>query len=240
MRQRIIRMCSYAVLSIAVLAGCTPMPGVARHATIIDWVPFIQFHGISYIAVQTGAADTLIQADDLGPQFAEVQFMVADNVQDPAYRVKDGDAAFLPAGTPVFRVTGYDPQFRLAATQDGQLMLFEADTNPHAQRGAELLDIGGHVLYIGINSETDGTTELAAITDAQQVTTLVEMVLTAPVDQRPQNHDDQAERYFVAFHLRDATVVNRAFWPDSGELSRGILLPSAFSDAVRHAVQHQP
>ena len=54
-------------------------------------------------------------------------------------QAKDGDAAFLDIGTRVYTVKGYLPTFRLAAYLDGVLQLYEADTNPCARTGADLL-----------------------------------------------------------------------------------------------------
>ena len=57
------------------------------------------------------------------------------------------------------------------------MILYEADTNPYAKKGADLLDISGKVEYIGVNSAIDGTTELASIRDEGQVSQLVDMIL---------------------------------------------------------------
>jgi hypothetical protein len=211
------------------LVGCVPAGSV-----IIDWVDFIKFNGITYLASfdHTGRP---LQESDLGPIFASVQFRLDGNVHDPDYHSQDGDAAFLDAGTPVYMVRGYKPQFRLAAHRDGSIVLFEADTNPKARHGADLLDIGGKVRYIGINSEQDGITELGAVKDPQQVAALVAMVLKAPVDQ---NRQDQAgPAYFIAFHLNDATTTTRGYGTQSRELSRGIMMPEEFEVAVEEALQ---
>ncbi len=103
-----------------------------------------------------------------------------------------------------------------------------------AKIGADLLDIGGKVNYIGVNSNQDGTTELAAIKNPKQVAQLVAMVLSAPVDQTRVSQG--GPQYFLAFHLKDGTVVIRAYWLNSGELARGILLPKAFGSVVAHAL----
>lgn len=132
-------------------------------------------------------------------------------------------------------VKGYNPEFRLAAYRDDRLVLFEADTNPRAQTGADLLDIGGKVQYIGVNSAEDGVTEVASITDPVQEAVLVESVLGAPVDQTRPPHGG-IQNFFIAFHLRDGTISIRAYSPDSGELSRGILLPEAFATAVEQVL----
>lgn len=107
--------------------------------------------------------------------------------------LQDGDAAYLEAGSPLYRVRGYRPIFRLAARQDGRLVLFEADTNPRARLGRDLLDLEGKVRRISVNSRADGTTELGAISDLKQVAGMVRMLLAGPVDQRIQPTGEQVE-----------------------------------------------
>ncbi len=130
----------------------------------VEWVNFVQFNGIQYLAnydTSLGLGRAL-QQGDLGPVFATVQFKLAGNVTTPGYHIKDGDAGDLDAGTPVYTVKGYTPTFRLAAFRQGQLVLYEADDNPRAKTGADLLDIGGKVQSIGVNSWLDSKKQLAA------------------------------------------------------------------------------
>lgn len=199
---------------------------------VIDWVNFIKFGGITYVAVSSKPG-RLLTTHDLGPVFTTVLFKLEGNVQDPGYHSKNGDAAFLNSGTKIYAVKGYNPTFRLAAQESAGITLYEADTNPHARKGKDLLDIGGKVRYIGIVSNQDGVTELGAIKDPKQVATLINLVLQAPVNQ---NSLGGNQRYFIAFHLADGTVVTRSYWLDTGELARGILLPDAFGLAIKAAV----
>ncbi|MEO7022057.1 MAG: hypothetical protein ABI234_18045 [Ktedonobacteraceae bacterium] len=220
------------LLPLALLLGsCSTSTGTH---TQIDWVDFIQFHGITYLAGMGQQIGRSLEQQDLGPVFAQVQFKLNDNVTDPSYHMKDGDAAFLEAGTKVYTVKGYLPAFRLAAFSSQGLQLFEADTNPHARTGADLLDLKDKVQFITINSEKDGTTVLATVKDAQQVEQLVEMLLSSPVNQQ-QNAQDGL-RYFLAFHLMDQTVVVRVYWPHANELARGILPPPAFQAIIKQAM----
>jgi hypothetical protein len=203
----------------------------------IDWVDVVQFHGITYLA----SSATLGRApmnSDLGPLFDTVQFKLAEAVHDPNYHLKDGDAAYLDAGTPVYTVRGYAPSFRLVARSAGRLTFYEADTNPHATTGADLLDIRGKVRSIDINSEQDGRTELGTVTDPAQVAALIAMVLDAPVHQKSQACDGTG--YILVFQLDDGTAVAHGYCLGTGELDRGIRLPSAFGDAIRHAVAATP
>jgi len=200
----------------------------------VDWIDFVRFNGIEYIAVDYfgGASGRGLVDADLGPEFARVKNKCAGTTLFDPKCSRDGDAAYLDSGTPVYIVKDYNPEFRLAAYRDNRLVLYEADTNPKAQTGADLLDIGGKVRYIGVNSAEDGVTEWAAITDPEQVAVLVELVLGAPVDQsRPTQVGAQ---YFIAFHLRDDTIVSRGYSP--GRLNVGIMLPEAFGTAVEQAL----
>jgi len=207
----------------------TPTP---HTVTSIDWVHFVKLGGITYI---TSINDQDLKVE-IGPEFAQVKFQLNGNVNDPQYQIKDGDAAFLDVGTPIYTVKEYKPEFRLAVREsDNKWHLYEADTNPNAKVGADLLDIGGKVQYIGINSATDGTTELAAIKDTKQIASLVDTILRSPVDQNLMPASNIS--YFIAFHLQDGTVVNRAYWPDTDELARGIILPKAFDTVIEQAIK---
>ncbi len=228
-----------------ILAACTPSsaaPGTESSRAgftkcefvVIDWVNFIKLDGISYLGERYKGGRDLVD-EDLGPEFTRVTFKVADNVCDSSYKSKHGDAAFLEPGTPVYTVKGYKAEFLLAARLDGRLIKYVVDSNPSASKGSDLLDIGGKVRYIGVNSEKDSTTELASIKDPGKIESLVGMVLEAPVDQDRRDRD--GPRYFIAFHLDDGTAVARSYWTESGLLSRGISLPQEFRMAVEEALR---
>jgi len=194
----------------------------------IDWIDFIKFNGITYLS--TTFQTSSIPAEDLSA-YDKIQFKVAGVVTEPGYQNKNGDAAYLEIGTPIYSIQGYSPEFRLVALRGQQQIIYEADTNPNAKRGADLLDIGGKVTAISINSNVDGKTELASIKNEKQVSGLIQMVLDAPVNQTVRQNG--AEQYFLDFHLWDSTVVHRSYWLDTGELSREIFLPEEFGQVIR-------
>ena len=63
------------------------------------------------------------------------------------------------------------------------MTLFEADTNPLATTGEDLLDIRGKVTAIDILSEEDAKTVLGTIDGERHVERFAELVLESPVDQ---------------------------------------------------------
>jgi len=224
------------------LAGCgAAAPGAARTATpapsrtvppSIDWVVFVRFGGVMYFAAYTHAGRAIAEGD-LGARFDTVRFKLDGNVQDPGYQAKDGDAAYLDAGTPVYAVKGYATTFRLAAHYYDALELYEADTNPAARTGADLLDLAGKVRAIAIFAD-DEKTQLAAITDAGRVADLVALVLRAPVDQAAAPPDGM--RYALEFQLTDGTATVRMYRPSADWLQVGIRPPAEFRAAIEQAL----
>ena len=168
-------------------------------AHAIGWVPMMQFGGIEYVrpwhfvgeAIRKGERD--LTAEDLGPELYWVAIR-GDGYATSDYSYQDGDATFLNPGTPVYAVKGYSPEFRLGTLEDGRPTLYEADTNPFAKIGGDLLDIRGKVTAIDILNDDDAMTILGTIDDEQTI-----------------------ERFV------DGTSAVRSFWMASGELSRGIM-----------------
>lgn len=111
--------------ALALLAGCQ-LPGAARGCNVqIDWVNFIQVGSTQYVA-GLGSAPVVLQQSDLGPVYAHAKFKVSGNVCDPNYKLKDGDAAFLEAGTPIYTVNRHSPSEELAARFNGSIVIYRA------------------------------------------------------------------------------------------------------------------
>lgn len=204
----------------------------------IDWSDFIRFGGTTYLPWHIDK-DPPLQDEDLGPLFGRVEFKYDGIVTDPFYSPdnrKDGDAAYLEIGTPVYIVDGYKPEFILAARRNGKLSLYMSDSHPNAETGSDLLDLEGKVKYIGVNSPQDSKSELAAIIDQLQIDSLVSMILDAPVDLNIRN-DPESDVYFLAFHLYDGITFSRGYVPPHNLMSGGIQLPVAFRIAIGDAIQ---
>ncbi len=108
------------------LVSACQLPGSAQGCSNvqIDWVDFIQLGATQYLAGRE--APTVILESDLGPVLAHVKFKVAGNVCDPSYKPKDGDAAFLEPGTPIYQVNGEPASKVVAARRNGQIIGYVA------------------------------------------------------------------------------------------------------------------
>jgi hypothetical protein len=147
-RKKIIAFALFLAFLLIFTLGCSLLPRKpAIPVSIIECVDFIRFNGITCFASNTNSGDQLTQ-DSLGPPFAAVELTVSENISTMNYELKDGDAAFLPANTLVYIVRGYRPEFRLAVISEETVVLYEADTNPQAKRGSDLLDLADKVRSI--------------------------------------------------------------------------------------------
>lgn len=218
-----------ASLSVLTQAGCT----VVSTTSDIHWADVMQFNGIRYISQVVGVGRTPIKAD-LGAVFASVRFELEGHETDPSYQLHDGDAAYVPTGTPVYSVRGYEPTFRLATNEPQRgLVFYEVFSNPKATQGEDLLDVANKVSSISVVSPQDATTVLASITQRSEVTILVALLMHARVNQALT--PTSATRYFIAFRLQDGTAVTRVYYPASHYLGPGIIVPDPFYSAIEQA-----
>ena len=221
-----------------ILKGLKSDEDVRPRETLAEWAHSVQFGGITYLAKGSWFGPMLangeraLTADDLGPELYRVAFRRVGYAG--SYSYQDGDATYLNPGIPVYAVKGYVPEFRLATLEEGRVTLFEADTNPLATTGEDLLDIRGKVTAIDILSEEDAKTVLGTIDGERPVERFAELVLESPVDQEWWDHD--GPRYFLGFWLADGTSVVRSFWLESGEISRGIMTDPAATLSVWRAL----
>ena len=214
-----------------------------------DWLHSIRFGGITYLAKGGWGGPTItggervLTIEDLGSELYRVAFRI-DGYGGSFHQ--DGDATYLNPGTPVYVVKDYSQEFRLATLEDGEVTLFEADTNPGARIGEDLLDIRGKVMSIdvlstrnsikvlGTKAEDEEDLVLGKIEEERAVERFVELVLESPVDQGRRDHE--GPRYSLYLRLADGTSVVRAFWLESGELWRGVMTDPAVTLSVWRAL----
>lgn len=115
-------------LSLAfLLSACTVSNPTAiapvQTGVAIDWVNVIHMRGITYMV---SSPNPTLTSADLGPVFGTTTFKVDGNIHDPQYHLKDGDATYLPAGTPVYTVKGHPSSVQLAAYVNGVITLYKA------------------------------------------------------------------------------------------------------------------
>ncbi len=122
------------VLVIALLmgfAGC----GLFQSTANIDWVNFVRFGGITYLASFNAGRE--LQPADLGHSSPLSALASKATCMTPNYQTQDGDAAFLDAGTAVYRVRATrppsaSPPIRMGSSRSSRLIPI------HTQRPAPI------------------------------------------------------------------------------------------------------
>lgn len=129
------------------LVSCNSISQPFSH-TIIDWVDFVKINGKEYDALYS-----VIIADpkNIGEKIGEVKYKVSDNVSNPSYRTKDGDAAFWNKGTEIFSVIDRED---LIAIQD------KSSVNGYRIYYSRSEDSNFNFHYEDINLETINKIEL--------------------------------------------------------------------------------
>lgn len=203
--------------------------GCIKKMAEIEWVDFIKFDDIMYVSNDYLTNDELDNIE-LGEVYDTVKHKIADVVFDTKYKARDGDAAFHEIGTKVYSVLGYDTDFRLAVQTEYGIRLYEADSNPNASYGKEILDIENKVDYITLNSESDAQTVIATIDNKTDVESITNIVLNSPIVNEVNRTSDTM--YFLEFHLIDGTSITRCYWIDDGLLERNIKLPDDIKNII--------
>ena len=241
-----------SLFSILILIGAScgaltggPASGGATPPTctaIVDYIDFVQHAGIFYAAVpEYPSVGRPISDAALGSEVFRVKNTLSVTTCDPWHQVVDGDSAFVPTGEPVFAVKGYAQTFRVAARHDGRLVLYEADSNPAASRGADLMDIDGKVRSIALFDQKTGRIPVSRLDESSRVAELVRLVRGARVDQNISPgcaHPRDCVR--IAFELIDGTASIRSYDRINGILWRGIEVGPAFTVAVDELVRLAP
>ena len=112
--------------------GDCPAVKKASGFVTIDYVDFIRHGGRDYMSGAYPGAIQLVPASQLGAVVFHVRCSLSelnDRTGKQPVRHRDGDAAFVHAGEPVYAVQGWSIGCRLAARHDGQLHLYLAMKN---------------------------------------------------------------------------------------------------------------
>jgi hypothetical protein len=212
-------------------APCPP-PRLAPGANpAIDFIDFVHVGGVSY--VNRTKRPSNLSTSSIGTRVATVCESYLSRRVDSSTR--DGDASYLAEGTPIYTLRGYSAKFRLAAERNGQLVIFEADANPNAKVGRDLIDLSTvPVQAVAVQDSASGST-IARIDDLPTIGRLIRLLHAAPVDQTRQPIDGSTS--LISFEFPDGTSTTRILWLDAGFMGSGIVVGPEFVDIIRNAVR---
>ena len=206
----------------ATTAPCPP-PDAEGNAQI-DWVPFVKVGGRSYTSMFSTAANT-VPASALGDLVAKVSCEIGSVVGNPDFRARNGDAAYLPAGTELRSFAHADPELRLAVHEDGAWRVYEVGEVPGAHTGADVLDLTGGVEKVELLDGETASKVLGSVSDPAEVKRLVDAVLAAPAVAPDYERLGDEAPVFVRFTLDDGTVLQRPWHRSASVLASQVTAP---------------
>jgi hypothetical protein len=104
--------------------GC----GEVRISGIVDYTNFVKANGLVMSSAETFGLQVTVREADLGQATDRVSCSLEEETHGTGSteHINNGTSSFLPEGTTLSEVKGFDPRCRIAAVQDGRLVAFLA------------------------------------------------------------------------------------------------------------------
>ncbi len=197
---------------------------------LIDWVDFVKLDGRVYSL--TGSPEATADPELVRRPVGKVRCRLSDMVSDPDYRIQNGDAAFLPLGTRVYRFGKSDPRLRVLVKRENGYRVYEAE-HVRGTTGSEVLDLRVGITAVHLVDEHTGKKILRSITDDGNVARIRSALASAPVlRDPPEPGGDDVRRYFIRLDLRDGTSIQRSWWPEQRLLWPALKSPAVLEDLL--------
>jgi hypothetical protein len=172
----------------------------------VDYIDFVRMNGLQY-----RSTPGKVRPDQVGPAAGTVLCTLATTQPGPGNVPRDGDAAFLPAGTVLHAVQGYPPSFRLVANvPDHGWVIYEV-SDPELTRAEQALPPRDAVTRIEVLNA--GLRPIGKVTDPAKVRRVLDALLAARVQRL---RTGSAETRIVRFVLADGTSTRPWVWNAAG------------------------
>lgn len=167
---------SLIILLMIILSGCRTNPFGSQ--TIIDWVDFIKWNGKMYDGIYSGV---LADEQYIGEKLGEVKFKVADNVSNPEYKTKNGDAAFHEKGSEIFTIKGHPDLLAVKSSRaiNGYSLYFSRDGLEYKWQFQDVPINKVNKIEIYQAYTPDGTKRVSEIKSADQISRFLEILKTS-------------------------------------------------------------
>ena len=226
---------------IMLLTGCSATPfskssdGKVNCKAEIDYADYIKFNDIGYFS-QEHLKENDASKLKTGKQIGEVSFSINERACED-YRPKNGDATFLPIGTPIYEIQGYKPSFRIIA--NGKL--FQVVESPKAKKVVDMYDIKDRVTKITIVRDTDHDER---VIDAKYVGGITSLYLDHPIIGEANIYKKGVPttvflRFYLTFHLNDGTTIGTMYKTESEILSPGIIVNPELSKILHDIIKQE-
>ncbi|MGE7925039.1 hypothetical protein ACQKND_17925 [Viridibacillus arvi] len=123
---------------------------------VIEWIDVVMINDITYQHHFPKPSDEVTSISiERGRELGKVTYMMADSACSN-HKMKNGDAAFLEEGTPIYEIKGYPTALVVMAND----RVFVADTNKKAKTAGDLKPMDNLVKNIYFESTQDTFSEV--------------------------------------------------------------------------------
>jgi hypothetical protein len=164
---------AFLLVLLLLLTGCRSSPFGAQ--SVIDLVDFIKWDGVTYDGIYSGA---LADKKYIGEKIGEVKFRVADNVTNPNYKIRNGDAAFHEKGTEIFAIAGNPQYIAVKSPRDinGYRVYFSRDNIEYKWHYKDMPIQKVKTIEIYLAYTQEGAKKMAALTLPKDVNKFLEII----------------------------------------------------------------
>lgn len=187
---------------------------------IIEWVDILMINDIQYEHHYPEAAnENLPITIDQGKELGKVTYEMADNACSN-HKMKNGDAAYLTAGTVIYEVKGYPSSLLVSANDE----VYVVSTNDIAKTAGELYPMDKLVNNIYIESTEDGQRiHTFSQSSKEQFLALFSELKLADVETLSQEGKLDGNRLFLGIELNNGVSFRQLYWIDSNTFHNGAI-----------------
>jgi hypothetical protein len=186
----------------------------------IEWIDMLMINDIKYQHhFPDPSSDEQVETIEKEKQIGTVSYKMADSACSN-HKMKNGDAAFLAKGTPVYSIKGYPSYFVVAADDK----VYVVEENSIAKTAGDLYPLKGLVKNIHIESTEDGR-RLKAFSPESK-----EKFLEVWENLKIHDHETlnkkgkfEGERIFLDIELLNGVSFRQVYWADTNTFSSGII-----------------
>ncbi len=203
----------FMIITLSV-SGCNSLSADCPPNTIIEWGDMLEINDIKY------QHDFLEEPDDFvvetGKKVGEVSYEMADDACTN-HKMKNGDAAYLGEGTPIYEVKGYPTSLMIFAGD----RIFLVDENKKAKTVGEKYAIVGKVKNVVFLSTMDGALIHTFSKESKEtfIKEWLSLELFDPMDLANENLSDR-ERVFIGIELENGVIFQETYWTEKNVFSR--------------------
>lgn len=220
-----------SILSICLLSACSSIGQIINGGcpdAEISWVDVLMINDIKYEGNDEGLSEGTIEA---GKKIGEVSYMLAGNACSN-HRTKNGDAAFLPIGTEIYELVGYDSDFRVVAEN----RVFQVSENKKAKTIDDLLDIDEKVAKMSLHSDYDES-HITDFTEQETTDFVKDLLLQEYIGYEKISKKIKGDkRAFLRIHLKDGSSFRFVYWYEENVLNLGAVGTEKMKNIVMNKI----